>query len=424
MESMKKLLMLGSTGRGTKELLLEAKRRGIYTIITDNLSIEQSPTKKYADESWMISTSEIDLLEKKCRSCNIEAIMNGISTYNISVAMELCKRLGLPCYATPEAWNYTIDKRAFKDLCISCNVPVAQDYYVSKNPTEKELQSVQYPVVVKAIDQSANRGMSYCNNKDELIAACKYARSMSSSDTVIVERKLVGREYTAWYALAGGKVSLINFASMYNQPGYPSNCYSVTTTHTNKLARYLKEVDPFFKKALKKAGCEEGIAWIEMMLDQDGHFYVLETGYRMSGDMMARVHKTVSNFDTYSWLVDVASGKKHIESDLPQTQEEEPQRCGCSYILWSENEGEISRIDGLDEIGNISGININIDGNLKVGSKVNKHQYLFVITFDTKDSDEMCNIIKNINETVKIYDQNNNDIVIRYTDFSSLNAGE
>lgn len=40
-----KMLMLGSTGRGTKELLLEAKRRGIYTIITDNLSEEQSPTK-------------------------------------------------------------------------------------------------------------------------------------------------------------------------------------------------------------------------------------------------------------------------------------------------------------------------------------------------------------------------------------------
>lgn len=61
---MKKMLMLGSTGRGTKELLLEAKRRGIYTIITDNLSEEQSPTKKYADERWKISTSEIDLLEE------------------------------------------------------------------------------------------------------------------------------------------------------------------------------------------------------------------------------------------------------------------------------------------------------------------------------------------------------------------------
>lgn len=115
--------------------------------------------------------------------------------------------------------------------------------------------------------------------------------------------------------------------------GETLNCYSVTTTHTNKLDRYLNEVDPNFKKALKESGCKEGIAWIEMMLDKDGHFYVLETGYRMSGDMMARVHKNVSNFDTYAWLVDIASGKKHTALDLPKSQDEEPQRCGCSYIL-------------------------------------------------------------------------------------------
>ena len=53
-----------------------------------------------------------------------------------------------------------------------------------------------------------------------------------------------------------------------------------------------------------------------------------------------------------------------------------------------------------------------------------KHQYLYVITFDTDDTYEMCDIIKKINETVKIFDENNEDIIIRYTDFGSLNEGE
>ena len=97
-----KLLMLGTTGRGTKELLLEAKRRGIYTIVTDNLSVEKAPLKLLADEYWMISTADIDVLEEKCREEGVAAIMNGISTFNISVCMELCKRLNLPCYCTPE----------------------------------------------------------------------------------------------------------------------------------------------------------------------------------------------------------------------------------------------------------------------------------------------------------------------------------
>lgn len=73
-----KLLMLGTTGRGTKELLLEAKRRGIYTIVTDNLSVEKAPLKLLADEYWMISTADIDVLEEKCREEGVTAIMNGI----------------------------------------------------------------------------------------------------------------------------------------------------------------------------------------------------------------------------------------------------------------------------------------------------------------------------------------------------------
>ncbi len=415
-----KLLMLGTTGRGTKELLLEAKSRGIYTIITDNLSVENAPLKLLADEYWMISTAEIDLLEQKCKHEGITAIMNGISTFNISVCMELCKRLNLPCYCTPNAWHYTIDKRQFKDLCISCGVPVAKDYYLNKFPSDNELDQIQYPVVVKAIDQSANRGMSYCNSKEEVVSACEYARSYSASDTVIVERMLKGHEYTAWYALADGKASLINFSIMFEQKGYPSNCYSITTTETNKLDLYLKEIDPYIIKAFEKGGYKEGLAWIEMMLDDDGHFYVLETGYRMSGDMMALNHKNVCGFNTYAWLVDIATGVKHNHSDLPVPASHLPKRCGCTYILWSEEEGKISEINGIDEINQIPDININIDGLLNVGDVVNKHQYLYVITFDTINVDQMIDVIKRINELISIKDNTGKDIVIRFDGFARL----
>lgn len=301
-------------------------------------------------------------------------------------------------------------------------MPVAKDYYLSKTPSEKELSEIQYPVVVKAIDQSANRGMSYCNSKEEVLAACEYARSYSASDTVIVERMLKGHEYTAWYALADGKASLVNFGIMFEQEGYPSNCYSVTTTETNKLDLYLKEIDPYITTAFNKAGCKEGLAWIEMMLDDDGHFYVLETGYRMSGDMMALNHKNVCGFNTYAWLVDIATGVKHRYSDLPDPERKLPERCGCTYILWSKDGGKISEITGLDEIKKLEDINLNIDGMLKIGDVVKKHQYLLVITFDTATEDEMIDVIKKINASVAVKNDTGADIVIRFDGFERLKA--
>ena len=413
---MEKLLMLG-TSKGSKELILEAKDRGYYTIVTDYLSPEESRAKCISDEYWMISTGDFDVLEQKCKDENITGIINGISTFNISATMELAKRLGKQCYATPEAWHYTIDKRMFKDLCIKHNVPVAKDFYISVNPTEEELNNIDYPVVVKAIDQSANRGMSYCFKPSEIRSACAAARSVSKSDTVVIEKMLHGHEYTAWYALAEGKASLINFSKMYHKEGYPSNCYSITTTYTDYLEKYIEEVDPYIEKVFAEAGCKEGIAWIEMMLDTDQHFYVLEMGYRMSGDMMARVHREVSDFNSYAWLLDIAMGKKHTVADLPKPQRKLPERFGCSYILWSKEAGTITEWSGFEKVG--GKYHLNVETALGIGSKVRKHQYLAVITFDASSFKEMCDVIQMINDNVTICNENEN-IIIYYDDFASL----
>ena len=60
---MDKLLMLG-TSLASVEIVETAKEMGCYTIVTDNLDPEHSNAKKVADEYWMISTNELDLLER------------------------------------------------------------------------------------------------------------------------------------------------------------------------------------------------------------------------------------------------------------------------------------------------------------------------------------------------------------------------
>ena len=99
-----KLLMLG-TGQGSREILRYAKSQGMHTIVTDYLDPNHSLAKKDADEYWMINTGDLDVLELKCREENVTAVVCGISEFNLEMTMELCKRLGFPCYCTPEAWH-------------------------------------------------------------------------------------------------------------------------------------------------------------------------------------------------------------------------------------------------------------------------------------------------------------------------------
>lgn len=416
---MKKLLMLGSSKAG-KELIEIARNAGWYTIVTDNLSPEISIVKKFADEFWMISTSDFDVLEEKCKQENINAVISGISTFNIHATMELAKRLNLPCYCTPESWSYTIDKRAFKDICKSCNVPVSKDYYISENQSKDELDKIEYPVVVKAIDQSANRGMSYCNNSEEVLNACDFARSVSNSKTVIIEHMLKGREYAARYALAEGESSLVNFGAMLAQPGYPSNVYSFTTTSTNYFEKYKKEFDPYFKNALKKMQCNEGYAWVELMEDTDKSLNALEMGYRMAGDMLELQMAKANQFNAHKWLFEVAIGVKHTKEMLPADLKVLPERIVNSYILWSKKGGLVTRIEGVDKIKElIPSVNVE-ERSVSIGMEVSKFQYLLVITFDNGSYEEMLRDIQIINDNVSIYDENNENICIYYTDFKTL----
>lgn len=414
----KKILILGSL-RGSKEVVFEAKQRGYYTIVTDSIEPKRYTAKLVADEYWMISTDNYDLLEQKCRDEHITAITHGVSIFNIGTTMELCRRLNLPYYCTPESRHYSGNKRDFKDICKSCKVPVAKDYFVSNPPTEDELNQISFPVVVKAIDQSLNKGMSYCETKEEMVAAYNLARSVSKSDTVIVEDMLKGHEYGAHYALAEGKASLVAFAVMLNQPGYPSNCYSITTTCTNNLERYMEEFHPYFLDALNKMGCYEGHLWVELMEGADGHLNALEMGYRMSGDMLCDQLKISGIFNAYAWILDIATGMKHRKEDLPASLTELPAKIVTSYIFWSKKSGIISKIEGLEKLVDIPSINV-INDLITVGSRVRKHQYLIIFTFENENCDELCNTIKIINDSINIYDENGENIVIYFDDFVTL----
>ena len=260
-----KLLILGSD-YGSLELVKRAQKRGIYVIASDTM--EESPTKKAADEFWMISTTDTDALEKKCREENITAVLTGASDFNINCSRKLCKRLGLPVYCeSDKAWEVATNKRVFKDLCKEIGAPIAEDYQLDENLNKNDLEKIKYPVVVKPVDKSGNRGMSYCSNQDDLIVAYRYAREVSDNSTIIVERELHGPEYAVNYVMADGEIRLHFFSSEHNEPGELENLYSVITTTSEHLKQYIEEVNDKVIQVLKEAGCRDGVAWVETILD-------------------------------------------------------------------------------------------------------------------------------------------------------------
>ena len=414
---MEKLLMLG-TSLGSDDVIEYAKSQGMYTIVTDYLEPEISTAKLISDEYWMINTGDLDLLEAKCREEGVTAVMCGVSEFNLEMTMELCRRLGLQSYCTPEAWHYSRDKADFKKLCHKVGAPVAEDYFLSDTLTEEELSKIQFPVVVKPVDMSGNRGINYCYNEQELIEAYHYARKVSKNPKIIVERMLKGREWYSYYALADGAVHQIGLIAMEAQPGQLKNLYSLSTTVTDNVERFMSEINPKIEEVLHSVGCREGIAWVQVMLDEDDHFYIIEMGYRMTGDRPEMAFPNLNGFDSIKWLVDYARGIKHSEADLPPVQLHSYKNCCCGYSLWTHKSGILTEMKGFDEICRIPGVRFYTQHH--IGENFPIHRPLGVVGIYADTIDEFCEKIDRVNKTISILDEHGEDVIIRYKDFDAL----
>ncbi len=413
---MKKLLVLGSD-YGTIDIVNEAHKMGIYVIVTDLM--QTSPTKEAADEAWMISTTEIDLLAEKCKEHNIDGVLTGASDFNIERSRELCEKLGFPVYCQSDrAWEVATNKREFKELCKKIGAPVAQDYYLTDELSESDLSKIKYPVVVKPVDKSGNRGMSYCSTKEELIKAYKYARSVSENAAIIVERELHGPEFAVNYVMADGNINLYFFSSEHNQPGELENLYSVIVTTGEHLKLYLDEVNDKVIEVFKEAGCKDGVAWVECIYDDDGHFYLLEMGYRFGGEVVNVPYEKVSGFNSMRFMIEYALGIKHTESDLPAKLEKAEKKCAATYLLFAKQDGIISSIEGLDEIIKLP--NVTLDMPKRVGGNVRYHATMGNLHINANDIEDLCKTIAQINDKLKITDAEGKDLFIYFDDYDAL----
>lgn len=417
----KKLLLLG-TSNGTIDIINYARSQGIYTIVTDYLDPEHSPGKKVADEYWMINTGDLDILEEKCRKENVNAVFCAVSGFNLRMCMALTKRLGLPFYMSQDIWNKTGDgdKSEFKKICKQCNAPIATDYVMGNDYTEADLEHIIYPVVVKPVDKGGNTGISFCDNEKELIEAIKKVREVSTNPHIIVERKIDGDEWFSTYALVDGEVRFLSLNAMYHEPGYPSYCYSLTTTATRYIKPFLDEINGKIEEVLKEMGCKDGFAWVQVMRDnKDGKFYIIEMGYRLDSDMLYLPIKYIRGYDVTKAMVDYACGLEgKADNPLPKVVSCAFKECGAGLRFWSKKKSVITSIEGLEEVKKMPGVYVEMRKN--VGDEIDQYRYIGTVNFASKDCDSMCDVINKINQTLFIRDEAGDDIIIKFTDFDNV----
>ncbi len=413
---MKKILILG-TSLVSSEIIQTAKEMGCFTIVTDNLPPERSRAKLEADEYWMVSTNDIDLLEQKCKEEGVGAVFSGVSEFNLDRVKELTGRLNLPCYIDDESWKYARNKQLFKQKCRELGISVVEEYVLSNPPHMEELKRIEYPVVVKPVDGAGNRGVSICKDEDELLEAYRKARAASNNENILVERYVTGEETWNNYYIAENEFRCVARNRAFKQPGHPSFVYSIGISAMEDNREFKEQLDEKCVELFRSIGCKSGIAWIQFIRDEKGRYYALEMAHRMNAGETTKLDEEGQGINPVKWMLDTALGIEHKASMLPSLREQPYKKTYCICFLFSDRACEISSMDGFDELDKERFLVSNI---VQKGERIDQYRLLSRIVFTAKSSADLLDSIRLVNEKVRILDENGRNIWIQYKDFGTL----
>lgn len=346
----KKLLVMGGKPVASCDIVKYAKSKGVYTIVTDYLDDRDSLAKLIADESWKISTADVDEIEHLVNKRNINGVFTGAHEFNIEKTLTLCERLGLPFYCNRKQWNVCSNKALFKQLCRDQHVPVVVEYFMDNIIHAKKGCHINYPVVIKPVDSSGGRGLFICHTKEELMKNYKKSISCSKSKSVIVERYMTSEEVVIYYTIQEGYISLSAMCDRYTNKeqcsvGQIPTAYIYPSKY---LTLFQNTLDRAVRNMFEAIGLENGVLFIQSFVE-NGKFYFYEMGYRLNGAQEFRFVSRINGINTLEMMINYALTGKTSGWDVKK--HDNPNfKSWCCKLTPIAKPGKIGKIIGLEEI--------------------------------------------------------------------------
>ncbi len=421
----KRLLVLGGTS--AKDIVTQAKRMGVYTIVAD--LDETNVSKKISDEAVVISTTDTESLVNLIKEKQINGVFSGPSEFNIQQVMKVCEASGLPFYASKKQWDICQNKATFKDLCRKFNVPVVPEYQVSKEMFPEELTKVKYPVVVKPVDACSSKGLSICSDEAQLRQAIPYAISASESGKYIVE-KCITSDYGfgCRYIANNGEIYLSAVCDRYTVDEFDGKAHisAAAIFPSKKTDAFIRDVNPRIVAMFKSIGLANGTFFMQALVDQeDGQIYFHEMGLRLSGGLIYSMLEASCGYNDVQMMIRYAlGGPMATDEDVAKI---DPYMHGnfVGSLTIPLNVGIIGHIEGVEEVRSnpkvTSLVQYYQEGD-SIGSEIigTLMQHFCRVKMMTDSIEEYYHLISWIQSTIHITDVSDNDMVYRYFDSNRI----
>ena len=302
---MKQKLVIIGANEFQNKLILKAKDMGFETHVfawKDN-----SIGEKNADYFYPISIVEKEQILEECKKikpAGICSIASDLATLTVNYVAE---ELGLPCNPY-KITSHCTNKYEMRKKMKSNNIKTPKFLKVSSSEEIKDIDHLNFPVIVKPTDRSGSRGITKVENPENLKKAVDYATKDSFEKSAIIEEYIDGNEYSCECITYKGKHYFLTFTKKYTT-GTPNFIETGHVQPSDIDTKYHENIISEIFKALDALNIQNGASHTEFKIDKNGKTGIIEIGARMGGDCIGSDLVYLSTgYDYLKMVIEIAIG--------------------------------------------------------------------------------------------------------------------
>ena len=416
MNSRKKILLLGGTSI-SRQIVYAAHELNYDVYVTDYL--EDSPCKKIAEKSFMVSCTDVDAVVQLIKSEHIDGVIMGYADVLMPSYVQICEKAGLPCYANLHAIEVTSDKAEFKELCRKFDIPVVPEYSLE----DVENEHVIYPLIVKPVDNSGARGIYICHNKSEFDRFYPQALLFSPRKHVLIERFMDGREATVFYYLHKGEIyflgigdrHMLKFSERFLQLPIGYTFPSVNQQD------FLKVENENIKRMFQSLHMSEGMVFMQCFND-NGNYIVYEMGYRLTGSLEHHLMEHAYGFNHLKAMLQYAVGEEVDVTPLKSVNLGNAILANVTLLL---SKGVIAHYEGLDEVKKMPGV-LHVHESYPIGQVIDESvlgklaQVGIRVLLYADNKPQLLQRMDSVKDALRVMSADNHDMILRNYSYKEI----
>ena len=322
-----------------KEVTRFAKANEIVLISVGNAP--EAAMHKVSQEQYYIDCTNEAAVKQLFAEKHIDGLLSCSGEAVIRRSVDFIERMGIRYFATAHQWDILMNKQKFKEYASRFGIKKIPDY-------DTMSADIDFPVIVKPVDNGGSFGIRVCNNRQELEDAVEYAKENSLSGNVICEKFIDGDYFQFEIWRQNGKSYFpytkerIFYAAVGDSPQQPfADIYPSSSDDLIARELYAPMSEIFDSLEVDNASCMfQGLIW-------NGYPYIMDTAFRLSGGMDFRVVEKDKGVDLVGSHMEYALTGK-FGGDFSALSR--PLNMSYATVCVGLKNGKIGKIIGLDKV--------------------------------------------------------------------------